>query len=748
MLMSSQKCDAARPHCGACVKAWRGTTQVPPPDGYVHPSEPQCSYDPIEGLTLSESVNPAERIRQLEEQVAALKFQLQDNGIVESPGSSSGISNSTIGAQRQSSIAPPQYAIGVSATGSPGNLPEISLPRAGLEFSTGLGVGSASPGSIARSTTNSPQLRNIPGSHLDSGGNTEILLSGWSADFPPRGEMMRLITAFFAFDPCGSRMIQRADFMHSLNFTLRDPRFPHPALLHAICASASRWVMNDFVLFPNGTRRNEFADYHAGKTRQYIDRTMASGADIFQVLQACIILSWFLYAEGRWVEVWIFCSFQIRVAIPLRLNHPKTFTSYGSASPGAYLAPPKDQTDLEMRRRTWWMSVIFDRIVSVGGWIHGIEEQRIATEFPLRMSDFEAYVTVQDNPQDLRSPDLYTSHPAQYTDSFLLLIKAVMLFGKVTDMNTDYQLSHPSSPRRTDDPYERPGFPELDELVAVQFLRSLPPEYGHCLSCKPHADFGMILDTDLYLVHVVPHAATITLHNPYITFEDPASRSTARCSDSADAILNTLLQLYQLPDHTTYLTKLHPFVVICWYLACVVKVQICKRMIEIGDSEGEVRVWGEINMLRWAMCEFGSYSPIGVRQDKLLKTLMLDIVRSTNQERPLEVKLPLYPFSRSSAFEGINGSTMPTTGIAAPLPPADASDEATVVDPQAQSPSFMVNGAEANGMHGMNGVHAAQTASMQTGSYNSPPQNNGTWHNHYVTPSPPSYSSNSSSYMH
>lgn len=179
-----------------------------------HPSEPQCSYDPIEGLTLSESVNPAERIRQLEEQVgkrshqcssyleasadpivllkAALKFQLQDNGIVESPGSSSGISNSTIGAQRQSSIAPPQYAIGVSATGSPGNLPEISLPRAGLEFSTGLGVGSASPGSIARSTTNSPQLRNIPGSHLDSGGNTEILLSGWSADFPPRGEMMRL----------------------------------------------------------------------------------------------------------------------------------------------------------------------------------------------------------------------------------------------------------------------------------------------------------------------------------------------------------------------------------------------------------------------------------------------------------------------------------------------------------------------------------------------------------------------------
>ena len=45
---------------------------VPPPDGYAHPTEPQCQYDPIEGLTLSESVNPSEKIRELEEQVGEL----------------------------------------------------------------------------------------------------------------------------------------------------------------------------------------------------------------------------------------------------------------------------------------------------------------------------------------------------------------------------------------------------------------------------------------------------------------------------------------------------------------------------------------------------------------------------------------------------------------------------------------------------------------------------------------------------
>lgn len=117
----------------------------------------------------------------------------------------------------------------------------------------------------------------------------------------------------------------------------------------------------------DGTRRDPFAEYHASKTRQYIDRTMASGQDIFDVMQACIILSWYFYQEGRWVEVWIFAGFQTRVAIPLRLNYPGTFTTQGSASPGAYLAPPKDTKDLECRRRAWWMTMLFDRIVAVVG---------------------------------------------------------------------------------------------------------------------------------------------------------------------------------------------------------------------------------------------------------------------------------------------------------------------------------------------------------------------------------------------
>jgi len=121
---------------------------------------------------------------------------------------------------------------------------------------------------------------------------------------------------------------------------------------------------------------------------------MASGEDIFFVMQACILLSWYFYQEGRWVEVWIFAGFQTRVAVPLRLNYPGTFSTHGNNSPGAYLGPPKDMRDLESRRRTWWMTIMFDRIASVGGWIHAVDERDLGTELPLRTKDFESEVEI------------------------------------------------------------------------------------------------------------------------------------------------------------------------------------------------------------------------------------------------------------------------------------------------------------------------------------------------------------------
>lgn len=125
---------------------------------------------------------------------------------------------------------------------------------------------------------------------------------------------------------------------------------------------------------------------------------MSTGSHILDVLQACVILTWSFYAEAKWIEVWIFAGFQIRASVPLRLNFPGTFSTHCSTSPGAYLPPPRDNRDLELRRRTLWMAVALDRLASVGGWAHALPKQWIATEFPLRKVDFEA-----DYPTEVRT---------------------------------------------------------------------------------------------------------------------------------------------------------------------------------------------------------------------------------------------------------------------------------------------------------------------------------------------------------
>ncbi|KAI0068336.1 hypothetical protein BV25DRAFT_1793002 [Artomyces pyxidatus] len=651
------KCDAARPHCGTCVKQWQAQISVPPPPGYAHPTEPQCSYDPVDGLPLAPDVDPLDKIRDLEDLVGHRRTF---------SASSSPVNNMTTGTA---------YSPDYDANGS-GMLPSIALPHASLD------VNSMSADRLSHSESPEMHHKSIPRSNPLS----SLIHSGWNPDLPEPAVLDHYIEVFFNCDPCGSRVLHRPAFLASMRLPPKSPGFPHSAVLHAICASASRWVSKNIVTLPDGTRRDRFAEFHARQTRQYIDRTMASGEDIFPVMQACVLLSWYFYSEGRWVEVWIFAGFQTRVAVPLRLNYPGTFATHNSGSPGAYLDPPKDLLDLELRRRTWWMTILFDRIVSVGGWVHAVDERDIGTELPLRTLDFENNHAVSDNPQNLATPSLFTEHPTQYTDSFLLLIKALMLFGRVTDFGVRTNLRAPATHPKIQNPFRLPGFEELDRLVCVDFLASLPHRYKNSFGETNSLYGGGGLDTDLYMVHLAPHAAAITLHNPYLDFSDPQSISTTRCMEASRAIL---MQHYALTATSFDITRLHPFATICWYLAAVVQVQLCKYFIESGNTDREYAVWGEINVLRFAMTDYGQRSPIGTRQEKLLQGLMTEIVRMTTQQQPLEVGIPLYPFSHAGLFARYSGSDEdePRNAHIAPLPLSPSYDEDVSPPGMASTPS-------------------------------------------------------------
>ncbi|KAG0708958.1 hypothetical protein DFH29DRAFT_1036272 [Suillus ampliporus] len=644
------KCDAARPHCGTCMKQWQSLISVPAPPDYAHPAEPQCVYDPVDGLALAPETDPLEKIRLLEEEVSKLKIQLQEQRNIGSSGSSQQPLRRL--SHLRPGSAPSSITSGSQATSSV-QTPSLPYPKDRI-------LPEHLRDSDPRNNSNSPELYEV-GHKSSTDTILDIIYSGWNPDLPERNVLEHYIDVFFKCDPCGPRILHRPSFLAAVRLDPRDSSFPHSAILHAICASASRWSSRNVATLPDGTRRDEFAEFHASKTRQYIDKTMATGQDIFPVVQACILLAWYFYQEGRWVEIWIFAAFQTRVAIPLRLNYPGTFSTHNTTSLGGYLPPPKDLRDLESRRRTWWTTIIFDRIVSVGGWIHAIDERDIGTELPLRGEDFDSEQLMPSNPQDMCAEDVFTTHLPKYTDSFLLLIKAIMMFGRVTDFNVRGNLRVPTAPNKFQDPFQLPGFADLDRLVYSGFLENLPSMFKMTSANEIHSNRGSV-DTDLYMVHIIPHAATITLHNPYLDLTDLNRISTSRCINAARAILSAY---FKLSETSLDISRLHPFVTICWYLAAAVQVQVCKYFIEVGDQAREDQVWGEINVLRQAMINYGARSPIGTRQEKLLQGLMREIVRLTNQKQPLEVGLPLYPFSHTTLFAT---PTLPENAQMAPLP--------------------------------------------------------------------------------
>jgi hypothetical protein len=97
--------------------------------------------------------------------------------------------------------------------------------------------------------------------------------------------------------------------------------------------------------------------------------------------------------------------------------------------------------------------------------------------------------------------DIFTTHPPGYADSFLLLIKATMLFGRVTDYNVRSNLRETAVVTRNQNPFFKPGFSELDKLISTDFLDSFPPPYKHVGLNEDGS-----IDTDLYLAHLLPHA--------------------------------------------------------------------------------------------------------------------------------------------------------------------------------------------------------------------------------------------------
>lgn len=145
-----------------------------------HPSEPQCSYDPVEGLTLAADTDPLEKIKELENQICKILwtniFSYSESSNFYFLAALKGQLYST-----QSGSSPPQRSITATHIGRQETV-NVTLPKVPSSLIDFNLINSTEP--RVQTSNQSPELQDVSIKMIDSDPFMDLLYLGWNPDLP------------------------------------------------------------------------------------------------------------------------------------------------------------------------------------------------------------------------------------------------------------------------------------------------------------------------------------------------------------------------------------------------------------------------------------------------------------------------------------------------------------------------------------------------------------------------------------
>lgn len=142
----------------------------------------------------------------------------------------------------------------------------------------------------------------------------QLFYPGWDASLPSPALVSRLVDVYFSRPHMASGMVNQARFLASLALPPTHVGFPPSCLLHAMLATASRFVSEDAFAFGGddgagagfGTywRRGEVgvnspAEYHAARAKEGIQTAIRTGYRLLQTTQATILCCLESYTSAK-----------------------------------------------------------------------------------------------------------------------------------------------------------------------------------------------------------------------------------------------------------------------------------------------------------------------------------------------------------------------------------------------------------------------------------------------------------------
>ncbi|KAG8864484.1 hypothetical protein FRB96_004987 [Tulasnella sp. 330] len=341
-----------------------------------------------------------------------------------------------------------------------------------------------------------------------------------------------------------------------------------------------------------------------------------TGQKIMQLLQSQLIITWYFYSVGRAVDIQLFVSIGsiCRLVIPIGLNAvdpwgPLSRQPYKALVMGPLNPTPEQE---ETYRNIFWLTYATERILSAGTvWPLCLQDDDVSQYLPIRSIDFPGQFIPLADRQRLNTPKAVVIHPPALTDSFTLYIKACVLLGKVKTFNYRFKTKFEDSVGGAPDPRETTQFQVLDSVLQ-KFKTSFPKELR-----EPMSGDGK-MDPTLHMALLLPHVATIVLHDPHADVNSPNCMSADRILAAARAILDSL---YKLTATTFDLLLLDHACSFCWFVCATTLMRFLKAKILADDEAGVGKLSSEIQVVRFMLGNLGSRTICGLRQIMILEDL-------------------------------------------------------------------------------------------------------------------------------
>ncbi|KAB5580809.1 fungal-specific transcription factor domain-containing protein [Coniochaeta sp. 2T2.1] len=530
------KCDGLKPSCSTCTRLGHN-----------------CAYDEVR----RKSGPKRGYVKALEERLKQVETLLKTQDVAPATSAEKAknisISVDTTSKQAQPVTAPPNFT-----------MPEAPIGIASSRDMDRWNFNGESPQNAPIDDFNFNSNLSLGVNPMDGNFTWEMIGLGLEEPLPPQETIDELHQIYFEKIHPSVPMIHKYRYLAAMNLA--------PNQRPPVCLRYAMWTQACSVT----DKYADLKDLFYQRARKYVELDYVKGYGEHMIsishAQTHVLLAAYEFKMMYFPRAWMSTGSAIRLC-QMTGTHRLDGTALDVKQ---CLPPPRDWTEREERRRTFWMAFCQDRYASIGtGWPMTVDEKDIMSNLPCSEEAFE-----MSRPETtLTLPESMTPAGAGKLSSFGGIVLMACLFGR--NLN---HLHRPDADDGDDDSMNGEFWRRhrtLDNILLNTSL-CLPPQ----LKLPAGLQSANVIFTNMCI-----HTSTICLHQAAIFKADKmrmpgtvSGESKIRCITAANEIASIMRMISHLD-----LASMNPFISFCLYVAARVFVQYLKSKADDSAVQDALR---------------------------------------------------------------------------------------------------------------------------------------------------------------